>query len=319
MSLIISKNHNNRKGKESMLEQIILYGLISGLIYSLLALGFTLIYGVSGIINLAHGAHYVIGAYIFGTLIGLFPSIISSQYAYMIPYLAMIATAIITGIIGSIFYRVTLHQLIGDEVAILVASICGCIIFQQIIFIAYGPLFAMRYPIATLLPGTTKIWNVNIVNARAFAAILSFILFVSLWLFITKTKTGKAMKALSQDLEAAMLMGISVEKMYMLTSAISAGIAAIAAILFASSTTGGATAYMWLEALALSFSVVILGGLGSIKGTIIGGLIFGYAETIIATTLPGSGTLISSFPFIVMIIVLIIRPKGLFGKRIEME
>jgi branched-chain amino acid transport system permease protein len=302
-----------------MLEQIILYGLISGLIYSLLALGFTLIYGVSGIINLTHGAFYAIGAYIFGSLLSLFPSIIPSQYSYMIPYLALIVAPIITGIIGSIFYRLTLHQIIGDEIAILVVSVCGCIIFQQIIFMVYGPLFAMRFPIPTLLPGTSTIWNVIIVHARALAAILSAILFASLWIFIAKTKTGKAMKALSQDLEAAMLMGISVEKMYMLTSAISAGIASIAAILFTSSTTGGATAYMWLEALALSFSIVVLGGLGSIKGTLIGGFIVGYAEIIIATTIPNSGMIISSFPFMVMIIVLIIRPKGLFGKRIEME
>jgi len=124
------------------------------------------------------------------------------------------------------------------------------------------------------------------------------------------------MKALSQDLEAAMLMGISVERMYMFTSALSGAIASIAGVFYVS-MTGAASIAMWLSALAYSFSVVILGGLGSIKGTIIGALIFGYSVTVIKIF--GGGGLIVSFPFIVLIIVLIIRPKGLFGKRIEME
>jgi branched-chain amino acid transport system permease protein len=124
------------------------------------------------------------------------------------------------------------------------------------------------------------------------------------------------MKALSQDLEAAMLVGISVEKMYMLTSAISAGIASIAAV-FYTSITGSASWDMWLLALAFSFSIVILGGLGSIKGTLIGAFIFGYSIAYIA--LASGGGLVTSFPFMVMLVVLIIRPKGLFGKRVEME
>ena len=155
-----------------------------------------------------------------------------------------------------------------------------------------------------------------ILNTQVLGAVVSILFFVSIWLFISKTKSGRAMKALSQDLEAATLMGVNVGKMYMLTSAISAGIACIAA-LFYISTTGAASFDMWLAALALSFSIVILGGLGSIKGTLIGAFIFGFAETYVSIMY--GGQLVLSFPFIVMIIVLIIRPKGLFGKRVEME
>jgi branched-chain amino acid transport system permease protein len=302
-----------------VLEQIILYGAITSFIYALLALGFTLIYGVSGIINLTHGAFFLIGAYIFGALSNFLSSFFPAEFLYIVPFLALIITPILTGIIGSIFYRLTLHQIIGDEIAILVVSMCACVIFQQIIWLGFGATLAMRFAIPNILPGTFTVANVLIVNAQALAAVLSFLLFASLWIFIARTKSGRAMKALSQDVEATMLVGVSVEKMYMLTSAISAGIACIAGVFFTSSITLGVSAPMWLEALALSFSVVILGGLGSIKGTLIGALIFGYAETIFGLTLPNSGTLIPSFPFIVMILVLIFRPKGLFGKRIEME
>lgn len=302
-----------------MLEQIILYGAINSFVYALLALGFTLIYGVSGIVNMAHGAFFLIGAYFFGALSIFLSSFFPAEFLYIVPVLALIVTPILTGIIGSIFYRLTLHQVLGDEIATLVVSLGGAVIFQQIIWLGFGSTLAEQFNMPNILPGTFTVANVRIVNAQVLAAVLSSVLFVSLWIFIARTKSGKAMKALSQDLEASMLVGVSVEKMYVLTSAISAGIACIAGVFFTSSMTMNVSASMWLQALALSFSVVILGGLGSIKGTLVGALIFGYAETTIGVTLPSAGNLIPSIPFIVMILVLIVRPKGLFGKRIEME
>jgi branched-chain amino acid transport system permease protein len=298
-----------------LLEQIILLGTVTSLIYALLALGFTLIYGVSGIINLAHGALVMVGAYIFGSLNGFFPSLFPAEFSYIATVLALIVTPILTAIIGSIFYRLTLHQILGDQIATLVVSICGCLLFQQLIWMTFGPMLASRYPIA-FFPGNFTVAGVTIISAQALGAVVSILLFATLWIFIAKSRSGMAMKALSQDLEASMLMGVSVEKMYMFTSAISGAIASIAGVFYAS-ITGAANMGLWLQALAISFSVVILGGLGSIKGTVIGALIFGYSVTAIA--LLSGGALVTSFPFIVLIIVLIVRPKGLFGKRIEME
>jgi branched-chain amino acid transport system permease protein len=298
-----------------LLQEIIISGTISSLIFAFLALGFTLIYGVSGIINLAHGAFVMVGAFIFCALISFFPSLFPAEFSYVATILALIVTVILTGIIGSIFYRLTLHNILGDQIATLVVSICGCMIFQQLIWLQFGPTLATIYPIR-FFPGTFTVAGDVIANAQALGAVVSILLFVSLWIFISKSRSGMAMKALSQDLEAAMLMGVSVERMYILTSAISGAIAGIAGVFYASMLLG-ASISMWLEALAISFSVVILGGLGSLKGTVIGALIFGYSVT--AISLLGGGGLVTSFPFIVLIIVLIIRPKGLFGKRIEME
>jgi branched-chain amino acid transport system permease protein len=299
-----------------LLEQVIISGAIISSIYAVVALGFTLIYGVSGIINLTHGAFFMIGAYIYGAFHTYFSSLFPAEFSYMAPVLALIVTPILTGIIGSIFYRLTFHQVLGDQIATLVVSICGCIFFQQIIWIIFGSVSAFRLPIPPMITGTFTIIGVSVVSPQALAAVLSLVLFAGVWIFIAKSKSGKAMKALSQDLEAAMIVGISVEKMYMLTSAISAGIASIAAVFF-TAMSGAASWDMWLLALAFSFSIVILGGLGSIKGTLIGAFIFGYSIAYI--TLAGGGGLVTSFPFIVMIVVLIIRPKGLFGKRVEME
>lgn len=299
-----------------MIDAIIINGIIIGSIYALLALGFTLIYGVSGIVNMTHGAFFMIGTYIFAFVFNALSPSIPAEWSNLTTLLAVIITMILTGIIGSIFYRLALHQIVGDDLAILVVSVCGGLIFQQLVFIIFGTLFV---PVPSLMKGNTTILNVRVSNGVLLGAICSVLFFIALWLFITKTKNGKAMKALSQDREAAMLMGVNREKTYMLTAAISAGLASIAGILIVSSTTGSARADIWLQPLALSFAIVVLGGLGSIKGTLIGGLIFGLAEKIVAYGLPEGGSLVPAMPFIILLLVIIVRPKGLFGKRIEME
>jgi branched-chain amino acid transport system permease protein len=302
-----------------MIEEIIVYGFISGSIYALIGLGFSLIYGVSGVVNLTYGAFTVIGAYIFGTLFGTFLSNVPAEFAYLVPVMAFIVTAVLTGIIGSVYYRVTLHQVLGDEVAILIISLFGCVVFQQIIYLNFGPVWASQYPIPTLFSAEFILWGVRVEGDRAMAAIISLLFYIGLWAFTAKTKVGNAVRALSQDLEAAMLMGVSSEKMYMLIAAIAAGLASIASVLKISAYAEPASALMWVEYLAISFSIVILGGLGSMKGTFLGGLIFGYAHTIAERTLPRAGSLLPMIPFVVMILILLIRPKGIFGKRIEME
>jgi branched-chain amino acid transport system permease protein len=298
---------------------IIILGTISGLIYALIALGFSLIYGVSGVVNLTHGAFIMIGAYIFGELNKIFISTLPMEFLHLSPILALLFTAILTAIIGSIYYRLTLHQVLGDEVAILIISLFGCVIFQQIIYLIFKPVWAAQYPVPTLLGGELTLLGVRVEVDRAVAAMLSLIFFIGLWIFTSKTKVGNALRALSQDLEAAMLMGVNSERMYMLAAGIAAGLASLGSVLKITSYAEPASALMWVEYMAYAFSIVILGGLGSIKGTVLGGLVFGYTHAIVETRFPRAGALMPIFPFMIMVIVLIVRPKGIFGKRIEME
>jgi branched-chain amino acid transport system permease protein len=305
-----------------MIESIIVLGTISGLIYALIALGFTLVYGISGVVNLTHGIFVVLGAYFYGILLNVLPNYVSPDFSFLTPVLAILLSCIITGIIGSVFYRMTLHQILGDEVGILIASICSALIFYQLIYITLGVSAAFSFDVKLplqWLPPKIRLINTEVLTGRALAALVSFLSFIVLSILISKTKTGRAMKALSQDLEAAMLMGISTEKLYMFTAAISAGLASLAGILYASTVTFGVSAQMWMLGLAISFTVVVLGGLGSIKGSLLGGLILGISETAVVKILPGGGVLQTSIPFMIIIVVLIIRPKGLFGKKVEME
>jgi branched-chain amino acid transport system permease protein len=302
-----------------MIEAIIISGIITGLIYALIALGFTLVYGISGMVNLTHGAFFVVGGYLYGILLNHLPNVIPSDYLYLTPAFATIISILLTAIIGGIFYRITLHHILGEEVSILIASICACIIFQQIIYITMGSFYAFSFSIPPLVKGTIRIMNTDVLTGKAVAALISLASFVILGLYISKTKTGRAMRALSQDLEAAMLMGVSTEKLFMFTAALSAGIGSLGGILYTTTVIYGVASYMWMLGLALAFTTVVLGGLGSIKGSLFGGLILGFAQEAVMRILPGSGVLQDSIPFIVVILALLIRPKGLFGKRIEME
>jgi branched-chain amino acid transport system permease protein len=292
-----------------MIENIIIYGAIQSGVYGLLALGFTLIYGVSGVVNLAHGSFYMLGAYlfyVFGTL-GSFQ---------LNPVLALLLAVAGTGIIGSIVYRLTIHPVIADEVAVMVVTVCLALIFQQTMILAFG---VSNVRIAPILEGSTVVLGVTLTYTRILAFGVSLVLFLSLLVFITKTKIGKAMRAVSQDREVTMLMGVNTHRIYMLTMAISAALAATAGILVAASTTQVAGAWMWLYPLAVSFSIVVLGGLGSIKGSLVGALIIGYAEQTVAIAVPEGGAIVPVIPFTIMVLVLLVRPKGLFGKRVEME
>lgn len=311
-----------------LIEEIIIYGTISGGTYALLALGFTLIYGVSEVINLAHGSLFMLASYMFFALtirffqLGLLP--------------AMILATIFVAVVASILYRLTIHPVLGNTLSIMVITISLAIIFQELMVLVFtsspqkvlsiGAEFAGILGVSELV----IIWGVKLTFSEIFAFVVSLALFAILLIFVAKSKIGRAMRAASQDREVAMLMGVNTERLYMLTMALSAALAAVAGILLTSSTGGGQTnPYLWRNPLFMSFAIVILGGLGSIKGSFIGAFIIAYVEKtfvfevdhIIANMLgmPKGGSLSGAVIMATMMLILIIRPKGLFGKRVELE
>lgn len=297
-----------------MIEAIIIFGAIAGGMLALLALGFTLIYGVTDVVNMAHGALFMLGAYTFWALTGF--ARMPFEPIQLDLRLALILAVIFVGIAGSIIYRLTIHPVIDDMVASLVVTVGVALIVQQLIIDRFG---SYRWPIASFTSGFATILGVKVTYSRLLAFVVSLALFAGLWIFITKTKIGTAMRAVSQDREVAMLMGINTERLCMLTMAISSSLAGIAGILITASTTGMAFPQMWMEPLYMSFAIVILGGLGSIKGTLVGAFIVGYAGETFARLAPEVGFLRGGVALAVMVLVLLLRPKGLFGKRIELE
>jgi branched-chain amino acid transport system permease protein len=292
-----------------LIEAIILFGAIIGGIYALLALGFTLIYGVARVTNLAHGSFYMVGAYLFSVF-----GTISFFRSWLI--LALILSVILVGILGGVVYRLTIHPVIGDDVAIMVVTVSFGLIFQQLMLIFFG---AKNQGLLPFAKGSVIVWGVTLTYTQIVTFAVSMILFASLMVFIAKTKIGKAMRAVSQDREVAMLMGINTDRLYMLTMGLAAMLSGTAGIFHVASSIGYAAPWIWLYPLSLAFCIVVVGGLGSIKGTLIGGFIIGYSEQIVALAVPQGGGLVPVVPFAILVVVLLLRPKGLFGKRVEME
>jgi len=295
-----------------LIEALIIFGAISGGTLALLALGFTLIYGVARVVNLAHGTLFMLGAYVFFALTA--PPPFGVFQLGLLP--AAVVTVIFVGIVGTVFYRLAIHPVVGDLIAVLVITVGAILIFQHLIVIEFG---SKGWPVPSLVSGVATILGVKLKYSQIFAFVISLVLFACIWMFVRKSKVGTAMQAIAQDREVAMLMGINTERLYMLTMAISSSLAAIAGILIISSTSGRVDPYIWSDPLVMSFAIVILGGLGSIKGTLIGAFIIGYANVACIYLVPGGMTLGAAVPMVIMLIILLVRPKGLFGKKIEFE
>lgn len=296
----------------TLIQDFLVTGVLTGAIYALLALGFTLIYGVAGVVNMAHGALFMLGAYMF--------FIFGPTGFGLDVFSALVLAAIFVGVTGSIIYLLTIHHVIKDVLAVLVVTIGVGLLLQNVINIGFVAAYGSSYQaVPAFLDGTQTLLGVRVTNSRLLAAGVSLGLFALVWAFITKFKIGRAMRAVAQDREAAMLMGINTTRLYMITMAISASLAATAGIFIASSTTGTADPSMGLQPLIMSFAIVVLGGLGSIKGTLIGAFIIGYVESAVIAFLSGQSYLAGAFALAIMVLVLLVRPRGIFGKRIELE
>jgi branched-chain amino acid transport system permease protein len=287
-------------------ESILIQGFISGVTYALLACGFTLVYGVTRILNLAHGAFYMLGAYVFYVL--------TFGYMNLHPAIALIVAPVIVGFLGVVCYILILRPIVNDYFGIMVVTVALALIIQQLTLIIFGP---QLISIASIVTGSIVIGRTGLTYSRILALIISIIVFIGLWLFTVKSKTGTALRALSQDVETAKLMGINVKKIYALTMFLSVAFAALAGILIVASVTRQLTPSIWLAPLTVSFSIVVIGGLGSVKGSFLGGIILGYIENIVVSLVPGGGYLIDLIAMSMVMLILLVKPAGLFGKYVE--
>ena len=301
-----------REGVLIKTKRVAIKGVMSGGAYALLAVGFSLVYGVTEVINFGYGALLMLGTYLF-FVFGPW-----GWYLQLEVLPAIILAITLIGIVGIIVYRLCIHPVVGDPLAPLVSTVGVAITIQQLVLV----VFETDYRPVRLFevePPPINIWGASVYYTRLLAFVVSLALFAGLWLFVAKTKIGGAMRAVAQDREVAMLMGVNTERIYMLTMAIGASLAALAGILIVSSADRVIHPFMWQRPLIMSFAVVIIGGLGSIKGSLLGAFIVGYTETAVINFVPAGGYLTGVAYLGIMVLVLLLRPRGIFGKRIELE
>jgi branched-chain amino acid transport system permease protein len=288
-----------------MIEGIIITGLMSSGVYALLAIGFSLIFGAARIINLTHTAFYMLAAYLIFT----FTSSLGLN-----PVLSILISIIAVTIIGVLIYMLIIERVRAHETTILIVTIALAIIIQEVVLLAFGGHFR---GVPSLVSGYVEILGIKVTYQYIITFGTVLIILIGTWALLMKTKLGVAIRATAQDREVANLMGINVARIGMITMAIAVALAAIAGALVAPLFT--LTPYMWMHPLIMVLAVVVLGGLGSIKGSFVGALILGFAETLVVFLVPMGSFLKGAVALAIMLIIILIRPEGLFGVSFEEE
>ena len=293
--------------------QQVINGLTIGMIYALIALGYTIVYGIIQLINFAHGEVFMVGAYLcllaFSLLTGIFTGLGGSILFLIIVFLfAMLGTAILGLVIERFGYR-PLRS--APRLAPLITAIGISFLLQNAVMLIFGPT-DKRFP--TLVPiQHFSFGAVTLTNFQILISVISLSLMVALQIFIKMTRTGKAMRALADDREAASLVGINTNQVIAIAFVIGSALAGAGGVMFGMyyNTINFHDGYL---AGLKAFTAAVFGGIGNIPGAMVGGLLLGVLEGV------GAGYLSSEwknvFAFLILILILLFRPSGLLGSRV---
>ncbi len=288
-----------------MLNQLLLNGIIAGSIYALIAIGFTVIYRTVKFFHFAHGIVYTAGAYFAYTLI------ISLHLNFALSFFLAIVLAAILGVAIDRLVYYPLRRQKASNLIFLLASFGVVIFIQNLIQLIYGA------QILTIRTGPIKeghhFLGAVITDIQILILAVSIILMIFLWLFIQKTKLGKAMRAVSDDPIAANVVGINPERIILTSFAIGSALAGVAGILISFETNIEPT--MGFSALLKGIIASIIGGIGSIPGAVLGGFFLGLAENLGIWKISAGWK--DCIAFAILIIFLLLRPRGILGNKTE--
>lgn len=282
-------------------------GISLGSIYAIIALGYTMVYGIAKMLNFAHGDVIMIGAYTVLTLM---------TGAGVDPIVAVLIGMAVCTLLGITIEKIAYKPLRGatSSLAVLITAIGVSYFLQNIALLVFGAdtksfVSVVSVPSITLANGELTITGTTIVTIIACIVIMTVLM-----LFVNKTKPGRAMKAVSEDRGAAQLMGVNVNATISLTFAIGSGLACIAGVLLCSAYPS-LTPYTGAMPGIKAFVAAVFGGIGSIPGAMIGGILLGVIEILGKAYI--SSQVADAIVFAVLIVVLLVKPTGLFGKNIQ--
>jgi branched-chain amino acid transport system permease protein len=283
----------------TLLAQAGLNGLVIGAMYMLMAVGFTLVFGIMRVVNFARGEFYMLGAF-------------AAFFTYVhweMPFIVCLAIAALTiGILGMLIERTLIQPFRSDEMSGMIATLAISVIIQNGAVLLSGP--APR-AMPDIVRGTLAIGPFSFPWSRLLVIAAAALIFIVFWLFMERTRLGRAMRAVAQDTETALIQGIRVNYMYPLAFGISVALAALAGALMG--PIFSVSPFIGLTPMLKAFVVVILGGLGSVPGAVVGGLLLGLIESFTATIW---GSLVSDIlQLLLVILILLVRPSGLLGQR----
>lgn len=280
---------------------ILLDGLSLGAVYALIALGYTMVYGIAKMLNFAHGDVIMVGAY----------AIYSTLMLNTNPFIAIAVSIVVCTVTGVVIEKFAYKPLRGaSPLAVLITAIGVSNLLQGIAQLAYGST-SRSFLIASF--GTVRIFGSEISIGTILTLVVGAIIMVALTLFVKKTKTGRAMLAVSEDSGAARLMGVNVDRIIMTTFAIGSALAAFAS-LFYIIRIPSATPTLGAMPGIKAFTAAVIGGIGSIPGAMLGGILLGVIEQLCKSN-SSVEAYTTAIEFCLLIIILLVKPVGLLGKR----
>ncbi|MGB9628257.1 MAG: branched-chain amino acid ABC transporter permease [Thermodesulfobacteriota bacterium] len=281
----------------SQLTVAVLNGIVWGFIMALIALGLNMIFGLLHIINMAHGALYMLGAVVAWYLIEYIGSF----------WIALIIAPLCVGLIGLIIERGLIRTIEDKPITTIICTFGIMLVIQHLVLIIFGGSpRRISPPITYRLP----IFDLQYPSIRIVIALISIAVMVGLWFFLRKTKYGLWMRAVVQDREMAVGLGIPVNKVYMWTFVLGSALAAFSGILAAPIVS--VEFMMGREVLIMAFIIVIVGGMGNLEGSVVAAIMISLIQGVGALFVPPSIATVFALAF--MIIVLLLKPQGLFGE-----
>jgi branched-chain amino acid transport system permease protein len=302
LSLPFTKAHKEVAILIEFTQQLI-NGLSLGAIYALIALGYTMVYGIIMLINFAHGDIMMVGAYV-----GFFSISVLGNNIVVAMVFAMVTCAALGVVIEKIAYRPLRNS---TRIAALITAIGVSLFLEYITIFLLGPNQRV-YPAQAFTVTNYHIAGLSISNKDVFVIACAVVIMIILQYIIKRTKTGKAMRAVSLDKDAALLMGVSVDRTISITFAIGSSLAAAAGVMIGV-YYNTVNPLMGIIPGLKAFVAAVLGGIGIIPGAMVGGLLMGILETMVSGY--GSSLYRDAFAFGVLILILLIKPTGLFGKN----
>ena len=285
---------------QAFLGQLLL-GLVNGSFYAMLSLGLAVIFGLLGIVNFAHGALYMMGAYV---------AFISLDKFGINYWVTLLLAPLVVGAIGVVIERTLLKHLYKIDPIYGLLLTFGLALIAEGIFRDQFGVSGQSYPVPELLQGATNLGFMVLPNYRAWVVLASLTVCLGTWFIIERTRLGAYLRAGTENPALVQAFGINVPVMVMLTYGAGAGLAALAGVLAAPIIQ--ITPLMGSNLIIIVFAVVVIGGMGSILGSILTGLALGLIEGLTKVFYPEASSIVV---FVIMAIVLMIRPAGLFGKE----
>jgi branched-chain amino acid transport system permease protein len=285
--------------------QVIIISIVLGTIYAVLALGFSLIWGAARIVNLAYTSFYMLAAYFFY----VFWSIL-----HLDTYVSALFAVVVASLIGVGTYKLILERIRAHETVVILISICSAFFFEECILAIFGTDFRRVPP---FISGYQEVFGVRVLNQHFLALGVGLSLIIGLWLFLSKSKIGIAIRATAQDREIVNAMGIDERKVSLIGMFIGIGFVTISSVVV--SPIYVVEPMMWVHPIIMVLAIVVLGGLGSLKGSFIAAYLMAFSEVAVVNWIPMGSFIKSAIALLVMVLVLSIKPEGMFGAFFEEE